>query len=76
MKNDRASPVELVCVDCGQPVNPAEAVEVQLAPKAMKVCPSCLGQLRDSSGARWERTGAASARRFRPQDPSVRGSGL
>ena len=53
-------PVELVCVDCGRPVNPTEALVVHLATNPMKVCPSCtgalrqtnsVGDIRDSSGA-------------------------
>jgi NMD protein affecting ribosome stability and mRNA decay len=41
MKKDRPRPVELVCGDCGRPVNPTEAPEVRLATNVMKVCPSC-----------------------------------
>ena len=44
--------VELVCVDCGRALNPVEALEIRLATRVMKVCPSCMGGLRPADGSR------------------------
>jgi hypothetical protein len=53
MEKDRPQPVEFTCVDCGRAVTPTEAVERRLTTTVIKKeCPSCHGNLRDSSGAR------------------------
>ena len=53
MEKDRPPPVEFTCVDCGRAVGPTEAVERRLTTKVIKKeCPSCHGNLFDSSGAR------------------------
>jgi hypothetical protein len=44
--------VELVCVDCGRAVNPVEALDIHLARRVVKVCPSCHGGLRPADGSR------------------------
>jgi hypothetical protein len=52
VKKDRPRPAELVCVDCGRDLSPDEALEVQLATKVLKVCPSCMGHVRRLDGRR------------------------
>lgn len=37
----------LVCLDCGRNFDPAEAHEIRLATRVMKVCPKCHGAVRD-----------------------------
>ena len=37
----------LVCIDCGLDLDPAEPLEIRLANRVMKVCPACMGAVRD-----------------------------
>jgi len=38
---DRPVRVAFICSDCGRPLDPVEALEVDLAQTVMKVCPTC-----------------------------------
>jgi hypothetical protein len=42
----------LVCVDCGLDLDPAEALEIRLTNRVMKVCPACQGAVRGELGGR------------------------